>query len=69
MGDSPPLATPCNTLFLPYKEEVAGSNTASPTLNGRVFAVTLQLLEYIVPNKIAQKEWCVSWCLGLPFEF
>jgi hypothetical protein len=27
-----PPATLGNTLFLPYKEEVAGSNPASPTL-------------------------------------
>src|SRR5215207_6057238 len=25
-------ATPCNAIFLPYKEGVAGSNPASPTL-------------------------------------
>jgi hypothetical protein len=31
MLDSQPPATPGNTHFLPYKEEVAGSNPASPT--------------------------------------
>ena len=29
--DLQPLANPCNPLFLPYKEGVAGSNPASPT--------------------------------------
>jgi hypothetical protein len=33
-----PPATPGNTLILPYKEEVAGSNPASPTLEKQRFA-------------------------------
>jgi hypothetical protein len=31
-------ATPSNTHFLPYKEEVAGSNLASPISEKRRFA-------------------------------
>src|SRR5215208_1139192 len=68
MRDSQPLANPCNALFLPYKEGVAGSNPASPTQaipanSGRVRAMmSKELME-------AHKSGRVRVAIGRASDF